>query len=137
MPRDKLIQVKVSEEEKETIREKATRMGVQPSQYLRAVGLQFQFGGEDAPGPPFEAPHDKRFKAEVRDAVENEEPYEVRVEPGSVRKDYEETEQPKSFKQMAGPTEDEIRSRAKALVVSKGLRYPVAYAQVVKEEAEG
>lgn len=80
MPRDRLIQVKVSEDEKQVLREKAARMGVQPSQYLRAVGLQFEFGEKSTP-VPYETQHDRENKAKVRQVVEDEEPYEVKIEP--------------------------------------------------------
>jgi hypothetical protein len=43
---------------------------------------------EDAP-IPHEPPHEKAFKAKVREAVENEEPYEVKIEPGTSRPDHE------------------------------------------------
>lgn len=37
---------------------------------------------EDAP-VPYESEHDKANKAKIRKAVENEEPYEVKIEPGT------------------------------------------------------
>lgn len=47
MSRTELIQVKVSPEEKRTIRKLAERHGVYPSQFLRAVGLRSQLGDNE------------------------------------------------------------------------------------------
>lgn len=50
MPRDKLIQVRVDEQERERIRKRAGAAGMEPSAYLRALGLgEFNGAGSHRP----------------------------------------------------------------------------------------
>jgi hypothetical protein len=85
MSRETTIQVRVSHEEKARIVENAEDFGVSPSDYLRSQAL---FARPDAP-VRYETEHDRENKAKVREAVENEEPYEVKIEPGTSRPDHE------------------------------------------------
>lgn len=118
MAREEQMRVRLSAEEKTRVADRAAAAAMKPATFMRDLAL---YGGMEVEGIPYETPQETLDKAKVRQAVENEESYEVRVEPG--------TDVPKA-------TADELRAKAKALVVSKGLRYPVAYAQVVAEEAE-
>lgn len=79
MSRETTIQVRVSHEEKAQIVKNAEDFGVSPSDYLRSQAL---FARPDTP-IPYETQQDKKNKVKVRKAVENEEPYEVKIEPGT------------------------------------------------------
>ena len=124
------IQIRCDEFQKQQLREMAEREGTTISQLLleRVLG---------ASGRPFVETLEKE-----RQAVEND-PANLNVtldnkgavvakEPGKPMA----YESPAETVEVATPSEDELRAKAKALVVSEGLRYRVAYAQVVKEAAE-
>lgn len=53
---------------------------MRPATFMRCLAL---YGGMDAEGIPYETPQETLDKAKVRKAVENEESYEVKVEPGT------------------------------------------------------
>lgn len=76
MSRGTTIQVRVSHEEKARIIKNAEDFGLSPSNYLRSQAL---FTRPETP-VRYETEQDRTNKAKVRKAVENEEPYEVKIE---------------------------------------------------------
>lgn len=80
MPRNEVIEFKVTAEEKERIRSQAKHLRVPVGEFVRSCALREHLGSP----VPYETEREKTNKAKVRKAVENEEPYEVRVEPSSL-----------------------------------------------------
>lgn len=113
MSRETTIQVRVSHEEKARIVKNAEDFGVSPSDYLRSQAL---FARPDAP-VRCETAQDKANKAKVRKAVENEESYEVKIEPGTTQSD----------------REPWIEGTARILMMEKGLSKVAATIQATKE----
>lgn len=116
------IRVRLSPKEKELLRTAAKSVKRNLSDYVR---IQALYGDSwQDPGSALE---------DAREQIEND-PSNLNVtldDQGALVA--KEPEKPVAYQL---PSPDEIRAKAKALVVSKGLRYQVAYAQVVKEAAE-
>lgn len=123
MPRNEVIEFKVTAEEKKEIKAKADRGAISVSELARAALLNF------FPEAPvrYETPTDMANKAKVREAVENEEPYEVKVEPSTLLSDRTKTA-------MQDAERDSwIASTARILMMEKGLSKVAATMQASKE----
>lgn len=79
MPRNEVIEFKVTAEEKESIRSQAAHLKVPVSEFVRSCALREHLGSP----VPYETEHDQANKAKVRQAVENEESYEVEAQAGT------------------------------------------------------
>lgn len=80
MPRNEVIEFKVTAEEKERIRSQAKHLRVPVGEFVRSCALREHLGSP----VPYEPEYEKANKAKVRKAVESEESYEVKIEPGTL-----------------------------------------------------
>jgi len=120
MPRETAVTIRMSFEEKETLKAIAKAEGLPLSEFLRDVALGTH---TEKPPVPFETQHDSENKAKARQAVENEEPYEVKIEPGTVVAE----------KDQGIEREPWIASTARILMMEKGLSKVAATIQATKE----
>lgn len=129
MPRNELIQVKVSAEEKEAIRAKASSLELHPSQYLRALGLQIELG---TPRPAVE----KELIAEALhahdDKAERRKTAEQIIEESSVS-DTPKNRQVAETIARADERKSWVDSTARILMMEKGLSKVAATMQASKD----
>lgn len=122
---DAVLQVRVRQEEKEALEADAEEANIKLSVVLRARILQDPALLQ--PPVPAETTQDKANKAKVREAVESEEPYGVKIEPSTLQPDRAKTA-------MQDAERDSwIASTARILMMEKGLSKVAATMQATKE----